>query len=289
MIEGSIVALITPFDNENNIDYEEIKRLCKYHVDNGTNGLCLLGTTGESETLTDDEKAKIVDCVCEVIENKIPIIVGVIDNISNRVVEQSKLFDKYKIEAFLVITPYYIKTNETGLIKHFSYIADNVSKPIILYNVPSRCGINIPFNVLQILALHPNIIGIKEASADLKYQIKISSLISDKFKLYSGDDHTLIGTLAIGGSGYINVIGNAFPKELSNIYSLFKIDRDNANKTFYELLPLIEVLYLDVNPIGIKYLMYVIGFKVAKYRKPLDETSRYIKRQIEEECYKYLI
>ena len=289
MIEGSIVALITPFDNENKVDYEELKKLCQYHLDNNTNGVCILGTTGEAETLNDDEKIKIVECVTKEINGKISIIVGTISNVPDEVIRQSKLFDRFDIDAYLVITPYYIKTNETGLIKHFSYIADNVSKPIILYNVPSRCGINISYNALQVLSLHKNIVGIKESSGDFKYQSKVSSLISDKFKLYSGDDHTILASLGLNASGYITVIGNAFPKEMSDIYKNYKNNRDLSRKSFYELIPLMDAIYLDVNPIGIKYLMYIIGFKQAKYRRPLDEASRFIKRQIEEECYKYLI
>jgi 4-hydroxy-tetrahydrodipicolinate synthase len=289
LIEGSIVALITPFDNENNVDYEELRRLCKYHLENKTDGLCLLGTTAEAESLTDAEKVKIVECAIKEIDGKIPIIVGIISNIPDNVIEQAKMYESYNIDAYLVITPYYIKTNETGIIKHFSYIADNVSKPIILYNVPSRCLISISYNALQILSLHPNIIGIKEASGDFKYQSKIASLITDKFKLYSGDDHTLLASLGLNASGYITVIGNAFPKELSEIYQNYKTDKFLSYKLYYELLPLIDAVYLEVNPIGIKYLMYVIGFNNPKYRRPLDEPSRYVKRQIEEECYKYLI
>jgi 4-hydroxy-tetrahydrodipicolinate synthase len=289
LIKGSIVALITPFDNENKVDYEELKKLCKYHLDNNTDGLCILGTTGEAESLTDNEKVKIVECVTKEINNKIPIIVGIISNNPDKAIELSKLFIEFDIDAYLVISPYYIKTNETGIIKHFSYIADNVNKPIIIYNVPSRCGMNVSYEAMQILALHKNIIGIKEASGDFKYQIKIASLISDDFKLYSGDDHTILASLGINASGYINVIGNAFPKEMSEIYKNFSNNNELSRKKFYNLLPLIDVMYLDVSPIGIKYLMYIIGFNIAKYRRPLDEASRSVKRKIEEECYKYLI
>jgi 4-hydroxy-tetrahydrodipicolinate synthase len=289
LIKGSIVALITPFDNENKVDYEELKKICKYHLDNNTDGLCILGTTGEAESLTDNEKVKIVECVTKEINNKIPIIVGIISNNPDKAIELSKLFIEFDIDAYLVISPYYIKTNETGIIKHFSYIADNVNKPIIIYNVPSRCGMNVSYEAMQILALHKNIIGIKEASGDFKYQIKIASLISDDFKLYSGDDHTILASLGINASGYINVIGNAFPKEMSEIYKNFSNNNELSRKKFYNLLPLIDVMYLDVSPIGIKYLMYIIGFNIAKYRRPLDEASRSVKRKIEEECYKYLI
>lgn len=289
MIKGSIVALITPFDNENRVNYEELKRLCKYHLDNGTDGLCILGTTAEAESLTDIEKIKIVECVFKEINKKIPIIVGIINNNADKVIELSKKFDTFDIDAYLVISPYYIKTNESGIIKYFSYIADNVLKPIILYNVPSRTGMNISYDALQILSLHKNVIGIKEASGDFKYQTKIASLITDKFKLYSGDDHTILASLGLNASGYINVIGNAFPKEMSDIFKNYNIKKDVSMSLFYNLLPIIDSIYLEVSPIGIKYLMYVIGFNMAKYRRPLDEASRVVKRKIEEECYKYLL
>lgn len=281
-ISKSIVALITPFKN-NQIDFDELKRICKYHLENQTDGLLLLGTTAEAEALDDEEKKQLVKFVYKIVYPKIELIVGIIDNVTDKVIEQSKLFDGLDIKAFLVINPYYNKTNESGLLKHFTYIADNVVKPIIIYDVPKRTGMKIPFEVIRALSYHQNIIGIKEASSDIIDHLKLSTIANENFKLYGGDDSLMLISLFLNSEGIISVIGNAFAKETSLIIHSFDKNVAISKMMFYKLLPLILQMYGEVSPIGIKYVMYLLGFNTLEYRRPLDEPSRQLKRKLENE------
>jgi len=287
MIKGSIVALVTPFDSYNKIDFNEIDRLLDYHIENKTDGILLLGTTAEAESLSDDEKVRLVKHVVCYLDGKIKVMVGLIANVTEEVIRLSDLFKEIVFDSYLVIVPYYIKSNTSGLIKHFTKIADYVDKPIVLYNVPKRCGFGLDLDVVKILSYHPNIIGIKEASGDINYQSKIAAFCSDGFLLYCGDDFSILGSLGVGASGVISVIGNCFPKEVKIIIDSFKKNIDISRSTFFMILPLINVIYLEVSPICCKYLMYLMGFKTKKYRMPLDEPSLESKRLIEEVAYCY--
>ncbi len=280
---GSIVALITPFNSDNLIDYDELKRLCEFHLENQTDGLLLLGTTGEAESLSDLEKKELVSFVYNLVYPKIKIMVGLISNITEEVIELSKMFEDFDIDSYLVINPYYNKTNVSGLLKHFTYIADNVSKPIVLYNVPKRTGMSIPIEVIKALSYHKNIIGIKEASGDLNYQTKLIPFLNENFKLYCGDDSTMLLSLFLGATGVISVIGNAFPKEVKLICQSFDKNVNISKTTFYKLFDLMNTMVQEVSPIGIKYVMYLIGFNTTRYRRPLDEPSRILKRNLEKE------
>lgn len=277
----SIVALITPFQQNNSIDYNELERLCKFHIENETDTLLLLGTTAEAEALTNEEKKSLVEYVYQQVYPKISIMVGLISNMTDIVIEQAKLFQNLDIDAYLVINPYYNKTNSSGLLKHFTYIADALDHPIVIYNVPRRTGMQIPVEVIGALSYHKNIIGIKEASGDLEYQLKLIQYIKNDFKLYSGDDSTMLLSLFLGASGVISVIGNAFPKELKLITSSFVKNPEVSKTIFFKLYPVISNMYQEVSPIGIKYIMYLLGFDTFKYRRPLDEPSREFKRILE--------
>lgn len=281
-MNGSIVALITPFKN-NEIDFDELNKLCDFHLENKTDGLLLLGTTAEAESLSDDEKYNLVKFIYDRVYQKIDIMIGIISNITEEVVRLASLFEEFDINSYLVINPYYNKTNISGMLKHFTYIADHVNKPIILYNVPKRTGMSIPIEVVRALSYHKNIIGIKEASGDFLYQLELAGFINEGFKFYSGDDTTMLLSLYLGASGVINVIGNAFPKEMSLITNSFNKNNDISKLAFYKLFNLIKVMYREVSPIGIKYVMYLLGFEVLGYRRPLDEPSKELKRELEKE------
>lgn len=285
---GSIVALVTPFDSNNSIDYDQVDALCDFHLENRTDGLLLLGTTAEAEALSTEEKKELVYYIYHKVYPNIKIMVGIISNITNEVVEQAKLYEDLDIDSFLVINPYYNKTNHSGLLKHFTYIADHVHKPIVLYNVPKRTGMAIPVEVVRALSYHKNIKGIKEASGDFSYQIQIASFTSKNFELYCGDDATMLLSLSLGASGVISVIGNAFPKEVKLIYDSFLKNPEISRTTFYKLLDLIQVMFQEVSPIGIKYIMYVLGLCDVRYRMPLDEPSKELKRKIECEMLKLI-
>ncbi len=278
---GSIVALITPFDIDNNIDYKELQRLCDYHLENKTDGLVLLGTTAEAEALTDDEKYSIVKYVYDYLEGRIKIMIGLISNKYEEVIRQADLFKEFDIESYLVIAPYYVKSNNSGLLKYFTFIADRLDKPIVIYNVPKRCGFNMPFEVIEALSYHKNIIGIKEASSDPISLLKIIKLSNDKFKIYCGDDSMMLIAMMLGAEGCINVIGNAFPLEIKLIMDSIRKNSEIAKTTYYKLFDLMNNMYKEVSPIGIKYIMYLIGFNKDNYRLPLDEPSREFKRELE--------
>jgi len=286
-MNGSIVALVTPFRN-NEIDFDELDKLCQFHLENKTDGLLLLGTTAEAESLSDKEKQEVVKFVYDRVYLRIKLMIGLISNITEEVIRLASLFDGLDIDCYLVINPYYNKTNTSGMLKHFTYIADHLNKPIVLYNVPKRTGMSIPIDVVRALSYHKNIIGIKEASGDFLYQLELSSFINEKFKLYSGDDATMLLSLYLGASGVINVIGNAFPKEMKLIINSFDKNNEISKTAFYKLFNLIKVMYQEVSPIGIKYVMYLLGFEVLGYRRPLDEPSKELKRKLEEQML-YLI
>lgn len=278
---GSIVALITPFDNDNNIDYEEVKRLCDYHLENKTDGLLLLGTTAEAEALSDDEKYNLVKYIYEYIDGRIKLMLGLISNKYEEVIHQADMLKEFDIDSYLVIAPYYIKSNDSGLLKYFTFIADRINKPIIIYNVPKRSGFNIPFDVIKALSYHKNIIGIKEATSDPIQLLKLINISNDSFKIYCGDDSMMLIAMMLGAQGCINVIGNAFPLEIKLIMDSIKRNPDISKTTFYKLFNLMNYMYKEVSPIGIKYIMYLIGFNKDNYRLPLDNPSKEFKRELE--------
>ncbi len=283
MLKGSIVALITPFDENNEIDYGELNRLLDFHIQNQTDGLLLLGTTAEAESLTETERIELVRYILSYLDGRIKVMVGIITNQTKKAVELAESLEGLEIDSFLVSAPYYIKSNTEGLLKHFHYIADHVDKPIVLYNVPKRTGLQLDFEVVRILSYHPNIIGIKEASGDLAYQTKISSLCNASFVLYGADDLSMIPSLSLGAVGIISVIGNAFPKETRLIILSFSKDISISRTTYQKIMQLTEDIYKEPSPIPVKYLLFLMGFKTRRLRMPLAESSIGLRRKLEED------
>ncbi len=286
MIEGSITALITPFNSENEINYPLVHLLLQNQIENHTDGIVLLGTTAEAESLSDIEKRALVKDSIDYIQGKMKIIIGIIANQPQRVLELAHLFEDLSFDAYLVINPYYTKTNTSGLLKYFTYIADNVTKPIILYNVPKRTGMEIPLPVIQALSYHPNIVGIKDASGNAIYQQEIARMQRPDFYLYGGDDTSTLISYGLGAKGMISVISNAFPREMKLIYDSYNKDKEISKTTFYKLLDLLHVMYEEVSPIGIKYVLYLLGYDTLSLRKPLDEPSKELKFKIKTELLK---
>lgn len=284
MVKGSIVALVTPFDDDKNIDYEMLKKILNMHIKAKTNGLLLLGTTQESEALKKEEKIKLVDFVLENVKDKIKIMVGLISNRIEEVISLDEDLKCYDIDSYLVIPPYYVKTNTSGLLKYFTYLADRLSKPLILYNVPKRVGMSIPNEVVIALSYHKNIIGIKDASDDIFYQQELINNTKEGFLYYSGSDELMLISLMLGADGVISVIGNAFAKEVCLICnSITNKNYEIAKTTYFKLYNLIKAMYKNVSPIGIKYVMYLLGMIRLNYRIPLDEPDKELKRIIEKE------
>ncbi|HIT49834.1 MAG TPA: 4-hydroxy-tetrahydrodipicolinate synthase [Candidatus Pelethenecus faecipullorum] len=271
MLTGSIVALVTPFNEENEVDYPALERLLYYHLENQTDGIVVLGTTAEAESLSDEEKKQIVDFVCRHVGGKIKIMVGILSNVTEKVIAMSRLFEGMEIDSYLVITPYYNKSNTKGLLRHFTQIADACDHPIVVYHVPKRTGLVMDEETVRFLSYHPNIIGIKEASGNLAFQAQVAAFCNENFVLYGGDDLTMLASMALGAKGIISVIGNAFPKELKLIVDSFSKNIEISRSTYFGILSVTQAIYLEVSPILIKYLLYLMGFMLQNVRLPLAE------------------
>ena len=220
IFRGAGVAIVTPL-NENGIDFDELAKLIDYNIENGTNAIIITGTTGESATLTDEEHKAAIKFTVEHVNKRIPVIAGTGSNDTDYAVQLSIYAQEVGADALLLVTPYYNKTSQKGLIEHFTYIADRVNIPIILYNVPSRTGVNIQPETYLELSKHPRIVATKEASGDFSAVIKIRALCKDNLHVYSGNDDQIVPMLSLGCKGVISVLSNIMPKETSDICKLF--------------------------------------------------------------------
>lgn len=276
MFLGSGVALITPFKNET-IDYNKVEELINYHIKNNTDALIICGTTGESSTMSLDEKISFIDFCVKKANKKIPVIAGTGSNNTKSSIELSVKAQELGVDGLLVITPYYNKSNDKGLYNHFYKISKAVDIPIILYNVPGRTGVNLKPQTVYELSLLKNIIGIKEASGNISYATEIRRLCGKDFKIYSGNDDIIIPILSIGGSGVISVVANIKPKETHDLVMNF-LDKniEEALNLQLDLKPLIDSLFIEVNPIPVKTAMNLMKFDVGDLREPLysmDESN----------------
>lgn len=266
---GAAVAIVTPF-NENGINFEELKRLIDFNIDNGTDAIVIAGTTGESSTMSDEEHKEAIRFTVEYVNKRIPVIAGTGSNDTAYAIELSKYAESVGVDGILVVTPYYNKATQSGLVKHFTYIADRVNVPMILYNVPSRTGVNILPETYVELSKHPRIVAAKEASGDLSQVAKIKALCGDNLDIYSGNDDQIVPILSLGGKGVISVLSNVMPKEAHEICSLYfegKIEESAKMQTDY--LELINNLFIEVNPIPVKTALGLMGYNVGNLRMPL--------------------
>ncbi|WP_341273839.1 4-hydroxy-tetrahydrodipicolinate synthase [Clostridium beijerinckii] len=269
MFTGAAVAIVTPF-TEDGINFSELKKLIDFNIENGTDAIVIAGTTGESSTMTDEEHREVIRFTVEYVNKRVPVIAGTGSNDTVYAVELSKYAESVGADALLLVTPYYNKTTQTGLIKHYNYIADRVNIPIILYNVPSRTGVNITPETYAELAKHPRIVATKEASGDLSAIAKIKALCKDELNIYSGNDDQIVPILSLGGKGVISVFSNIMPKESHEICSLYfegKVKESCNLQTKY--LDLINTLFIEVNPIPVKTALGIMGYNVGPLRMPL--------------------
>lgn len=272
MIRGSIVALITPFHEDGSVNYDKLRELILWHIEEGTDGICILGTTAETPALTVTERDRIVEISIEAADKRIPIIVGSGSNNTMVAKEQSIKYEKMGADGLLVITPYYNKTNKAGMICHFTEIADAVSIPVILYNVPGRTGCSLTYEALKELCQHKNIAGIKEASGDISFVMKIARLAGENFALYSGNDDMIVPLMAVGGAGVISVAANIIPKEMHQLTMAYLGGNvELARQIQLKYLEFINALFIETNPIPIKEAMNYMDMNVGKYRLPLYE------------------
>jgi len=265
------VALITPFKTDESIDFEALSRIVEHQIKNGTDYLVVCGTTAETPTLTEAEKDKVTRFVVDCVSGRLPIVLGVGGNCTKAVVDKITSIDLNGIDAILSVTPYYNKPSQEGLYQHYAAIAKASPLPIILYNVPGRTGINmLPATTLRLANEFTNICAVKEASGNFSQIDDIIKNKPDDFLVISGDDAITFPLITLGAVGVISVIGNAFPREFSRMVRLaLEGDYDNARKTHYRFTELIELLFVEGNPAGVKSMLALMGFIENKLRLPL--------------------
>ncbi len=270
---GAGVAIVTPFHDDGTVNYEKLAELLDWHVANKTDAIIITGTTGESSTLDDDEHKEVIRFTVEKINKRIPVIAGTGSNNTSYAIQLSQYSESVGADGLLVVTPYYNKATQDGLVKHFEAIADSVNIPIILYNVPSRTGVNITPATCQKLSKHKNIVGVKEASSDISQIAEIAAICPD-FDIYSGNDDQTVPILALGGKGVISVLSNVMPEETHNICQYF-FDGDVKKSLELQLKVhnINKALFCEVNPIPVKAALNLMGFNVGSLRMPLTEIS----------------
>ncbi len=266
---GSGVAVITPF-NENGVDYDKLGEILDWHVAEGTDALIICGSTGEPSTMPDEEHIATIEFAVKKIAGRIPVIAGTGSNDIAYAIELTKYACEIGADAMLLVTPYYNKATQRGLIESFTAIADASTKPCILYNVPSRTGCNLTPESAAVLAKHPNIVAIKEACGNISQVAKLASLVGDDMDIYSGNDDQIVPILSLGGKGVISVLSNIMPYETSEMCKkYFNGDVKGALKMQLELLPLIDSLFSEVNPIPVKAAVAKMGYCENYVRLPL--------------------
>ncbi len=292
-LKGMGVALITPFKEDESVDYEALGRLVDYQVQNGTDYLVVLGTTAETPTLTEEEKRNIIDLVVSHVRGRIPIVLGVGGNCTRNVVEQLKHGDFTGIDAILSVVPYYNKPSQEGIYQHYKAIANATKLPIILYNVPGRTGVNMTAETtLRIAREFENVVAVKEASGNITQMDDIIKNKPDRFNVISGDDGITFPLVTLGAIGVISVIGNAFPREFSRMVRLALAgDYDSARTIHHSFTELFSLLFVDGNPAGAKSMLSMMGFIENKLRLPLVPTRivtyekiREVLRQLSIKC-----
>ncbi len=269
---GSGVAIVTPFNEDETINYPELKRLIEFQIENSTDAIIICGTTGEASTLTDEEQIECIKFTVEVVNKRVPVIAGAGSNHTAHAIELAQGCERVGADAVLLVTPYYNKTTQKGLIKHYKMIAESINIPIILYNVPSRTGLNITPQTCYELSKIKNIVGIKEASGNLSQVAEIAALCGEDFHIYSGNDDQILPVLSLGGLGVISVLANIVPKETHDmVASYLEGDTKKATKLQLEYLNLVNQLFSETNPIPVKTALRLMDFNVGNCKMPLCE------------------
>jgi dihydrodipicolinate synthase (EC 4.2.1.52) len=288
MFEGVIPAIITPFTKEDGVDEEGLKENIEFLEENGVHGIVPCGTTGESATMSHEEHKKVVDIAVDTAN--VPVLAGSGSNSTKETLELSKYAEDTGADGVLVITPYYNKPTDAGLIKHFSTLAESIDIPIILYNVPSRTGINMKPSVVAELSKIDGIDGIKEASGSISQISQIIELTRDEdFEVLSGNDDQAFPIFSLGGVGVISVVANVLPKELVEMYEYFKSgDLEKAREKHYDLSPIFRALFIETNPIPVKTACKMRGLAAGGLRLPLVPLSEENERRLKEVLERYI-
>ncbi len=287
MFRGSGVALVTPF-KDGQVDYDKLRELLDWHVKQQTDAIIICGTTGESATMSDAERKSVIKFAVEVINKRIPVIAGSGSNNTAYAVELSQYCESVGVDGLLVVTPYYNKATELGLLKHYEAISNSVKLPIILYNVPGRTGLNLAPKVVAKLSHIPNVVGIKEASGDISQVAEIARLCGENFAIYSGNDDMIVPVLSLGGQGVISVLANILPHVTHDLVSSYlEGDVETSRKLQLGVNGLVHSLFIEVNPIPVKTAMNLMGMNVGHFRLPLTEMTVENVAVLQDEMTKY--
>lgn len=286
--KGSGVAIITPMNSDSSVNYESFGKIIEYQIQGGTDAIIACGTTGEAATLSEKEHCQVLEFVARKVDGRVPVIAGAGSNDTATAISLSKAAKNYGADAILSVTPYYNKTSQTGLIRHFTTIADAVDLPMILYNVPSRTGCNIKPETYAELCKHDNIVATKEANGDISSVSKTRSLCGDKLDIYSGNDDQTVPFMSLGALGVISVFANICPQEMHDICQLC-LDNDfaKASKMNFKYIELMDMMFSDVNPIPVKTAMNLMGFDCGECRLPLVPMSYHGYHDLKECMTKY--
>lgn len=269
---GAGVAIVTPFHEDGGVNYECLAKILEDQIANSTDAIVICGTTGESATLSPKEHLEVIKYTVDVVNHRIPVIAGTGSNETAVAVELSNDAEKVGADGLLIVTPYYNKASQRGLVKHYNYIADRVSSPIIIYNVPSRTGVNVLPETYAELSEHKNIVGAKEASGNLSQIAQTIALCGDKLDVYSGNDDQIVPIMSLGGKGVISVLSNICPKIAHDIPSLYLEGKCKESAELQlKYLELCNAMFMDVNPIPVKVAMNLMGMDVGPLRLPLCE------------------
>ena len=287
IFKGCGTAIITPF-TDTGVNFEEFKKMIEFQIREGVDSIIVCGTTGESSTMTTEEKKETIKFAIDVANKRVPIIAGTGGNCTKSAIEMSKYAESVGADAVLVVTPYYNKTTQAGLIAHYKAIAESITIPVILYNVPSRTGLNITPSTCLELSKIENIVAIKEASGNISQVAEISNLCRDNLAIYSGNDDQILPILSVGGLGVISVLSNIIPKDVHNMtQSFFDGDIATAIKMQLDTLKLTSALFSEVNPIPVKAACNMIGFDSGTPRMPLLEMTDAGKENLKNEMINY--
>lgn len=288
LFTGAGVAIITPFTEDNKINFDLLGKLIDRQIDNGTNAIIICGTTGESAALNHEEHSEAIKFTVDYVSGRVPVIAGTGSNDTAYGLKLSLEAEKSGVDGLLMVTPYYNKTSQAGLIRHYNYIADRVNTPIIVYNVPGRTGVNIKPETYLELSKHKNIVAAKEANGDISSVAKTIALCGDNLDIYSGNDDQTAAFMALGAKGVISVASNVVPRIMSDMVKHYVdgnyVDGSNLQLAYFELC---ENMFIDVNPIPVKEAMNMMGFGVGECRMPLAPLSDTARKTLKSTLLKY--
>ena len=289
IFKGAGVAIVTPMKDTFEVDYEKLEENINYQIDNGTDCIVIAGTTGEGSTLTEREHLDVIKAAVDFTKHRIPVIAGTGSNCTRTAIEMSKEADSYGVEGILVVTPYYNKATQNGLISHYTQIANAVKTKVVMYNVPSRTGCNLmPATVAELVKNVDNIVGIKDATGNLSQAAQMMNLCDGNLELYSGNDDQILPLLSLGGLGVISVLSNIAPRQTHDIVMEFlEGDKAKAAKLQLDAIPLINALFCEVNPIPVKAAMNMMGIGAGPLRAPLSEITDANREKLAAEMKKY--